>query len=148
MKQIHQVAWKFGTQNLVTTCTLTLKQNLEHFSKYILSKLYYIILKLWKSGIQHFKQCVNWSWNEEVKTIWDNCAKLKDHFEMISKFNLWIWNPIRNWGNFELDFEFISWISKSFRNGPSNMHNYLQIIITFSFQLWFSHCLKYWIPDF
>ena len=101
MKQIHQVAWKFGTQNLVTTCTLTLKQNLEHFSKYILSKLYYIILKLWKSGIQHFKQCVNWSWNEEVKTIWDNCAKLKDHFEMISKFNLWIWNPIRNYPNFK-----------------------------------------------
>ena len=40
MKQIHQVEWKFGTQNLVATCTLTLKQTLEHFPKSILGKLY------------------------------------------------------------------------------------------------------------
>ena len=31
MKQIHQVAWKFGTQNPMTTCILNLRQNLEHF---------------------------------------------------------------------------------------------------------------------
>ena len=41
----------------------------------------------------------------------------------------WIWN----WGHFELDFEFISWISKSFQNGPSTLHSCLQIVITSSF---------------
>ena len=35
----------------------------------------------------------------EMNKLWpfeDNYAKLKGHFEMISKFNLWIRNPIRN----------------------------------------------------
>ena len=31
MKHIHQVAWKFETQNLVVTCTLNLRKNFEHF---------------------------------------------------------------------------------------------------------------------
>ena len=30
-------AWKFGTQNLVVTCTLTLRQHLEYFLKSILA---------------------------------------------------------------------------------------------------------------
>ena len=33
-------AWKFGTQNLVATCTLNLMWNLEYFLKSILGKLY------------------------------------------------------------------------------------------------------------
>ena len=58
--------------------------------------------------------------------------------------NVWI----RNKGHFELDFEFISWILKWSRNGPSTLHNYLQIVITSSFQIWFAHYLKSWILDF
>lgn len=33
-------AWKFGTQNLVATCTLNLSWNLGHFPKSILGNLY------------------------------------------------------------------------------------------------------------
>ena len=58
--------------------------------------------------------------------------------------NGWIWN----WGHFELDFEFISWISKSFRNGPSTLCNCLQMSITSSFQLQFVHRLNRWTLDF
>ena len=55
------------------------------------------------------------------------------------------------WSGFrihKLDFEFISWISKSFRNDPSAWCNCLPMAITSSFQLWFAHCLKRWTPDF
>ena len=45
--KIHQVAWKFRTQNLVI-CTLILRKNLEYFLKSILFMLY-IILKLGES---------------------------------------------------------------------------------------------------
>ena len=45
--KIHQVAWKFRTQNLVI-CTLILRKNLEYFLKSILFMLY-IVLKLGKS---------------------------------------------------------------------------------------------------
>ena len=45
--KIHQVAWKFRTQNLVTY-TLILRKNLEYFLKSILFMLY-IVLKLGKS---------------------------------------------------------------------------------------------------
>ena len=58
--------------------------------------------------------------------------------------SVWIWN----WGHFELGFEFISWISKSFRNGLLALHSYLQMVITSSFQLRFVHCLKCWTLDF
>ena len=55
---------------------------------------------------------------------------------------------IRNWDHFELDFEFISWILKSFRNGFLALCSCLQIAITSSFQLRFVHHLKYWTSDF
>ena len=44
-----------------------------------------------------------------------------------------------------MDFEFISWISKWFRNAPSALRNFLQMTITSPFQLWFTHHLKCWI---
>ena len=47
-----------------------------------------------------------------------------------------------------MDFEFISWISKSFRNDPSTWCSCIQIAITSSFQLQFTHYLKHWTPDF
>ena len=40
----------------------------------------------------------------KMKKLWpfeNNCTKLEGHFEMISKFNLWIRNPLRNDTNFE-----------------------------------------------
>ena len=62
----------------------------------------------------------------------------------MSRISGWIWN----WCHFELDFEFISWISKSFWNGPSTLHSCLQMAITSSFQLRFVHYLKHWTPNF
>ena len=47
-----------------------------------------------------------------------------------------------------MDFEFISWILKSFRNGLSTLHSYFQMVITSLFQLQFAHCLKCWTLDF
>ena len=42
--------------------------HLEHFLESI-SCILYVVSKLGKSGIQRFKRCVNWSWNEEIITI-------------------------------------------------------------------------------
>ena len=54
------VAWKFRTQNLVVTYTLTLMTN---FGK--LPRVYFrhtnIILNLGKLGVQRFKRYTNWS---------------------------------------------------------------------------------------
>ena len=55
---------------------------------------------------------------------------------------------IRNWCNFEVDFEFINWISKSFWNDPSTLCSCFQMAKTSSFQLQFAHRLKHWNPDF
>ena len=93
--------WKFGTQNLVATCTLNLKSNLEYFPKSILYILYNIS-NIGKSGVQCFKQFTNWSKNKEVTTIWRQWTKLEGHFEMISKFNLWFRNSTYE---FEIHFE-------------------------------------------
>ena len=49
--------------------TLTLRTNLENFLESIIYILY-IISKLGKSGVQHFKRFANRSWNEEVMAIW------------------------------------------------------------------------------
>ena len=70
------------------------KTNLEHFIEsiiYILS----IISKLGKSRVQRFKQCANWSWNEEVMVIWRQLHQVGEKFR----------NPLRNWGK---------WISQPF----------------------------------
>ena len=67
--KIHQVAWKFRTQNLVATYILTLRTNLEYSLESILDILY-IFSKLKKSGVQCFKRYTNRNWNEEVMTIW------------------------------------------------------------------------------
>ena len=106
MKQ-DSVAWKFRTQNLVIAYTLNLRTNLEHFIESILY-IIYIILKLGKSEVQNFKHYANWSWNEEVMAIWRQLHQVggsfRNDFEiqlMISKFNLWIRNPLRNDTNSE-----------------------------------------------
>ena len=87
-------------KNLMTVYTLNLRINLEYFSKSILYMLY-IVSKLRKSGAQRFK-CVQIG--AEMKKLWpfkNNYAKLKGHFEMNSKFNLWIRNSLWNDANFE-----------------------------------------------
>ena len=94
MKQIHQVAWKFWTQNLVGTYTLTLRQNLEHFLKSILSILYIISMGIQESNASNGVQI-----RVEIKKLWpfeDNCAKLKDHFK-IQLMN-------SKWPNFEFTY--------------------------------------------
>ena len=55
------------------------KTNLEHFIEsiiYILS----IISKLGKSRVQCFKQCANWSWNEEAMVIWRQLQQAENEF--------------------------------------------------------------------
>ena len=98
MKQ-DLAAWKLELKNLMTLYTLTFRTNLEHFLESIIYILY-IVSKLGKSKVQRFKWFANRSWNE-VWPFEDNCTKLEGHFEMISKFNLWIRNPLRNDTNFE-----------------------------------------------
>ena len=48
MKQ-DPTTWKFATQNLVATCTLILRTNLEYFSKSILVILYFFEAQEFKS---------------------------------------------------------------------------------------------------
>ena len=60
----------------MTLYTLTLRTNLEHFLKSIIYILY-IVSKLGKSGVQRFKQCTNWSWNEEVIAVWRQLRKVE-----------------------------------------------------------------------
>ena len=55
------------------------------------------------------------------------------------------------WSGFrihKLNFEIISWISKSFRNDPPTWCSCLQMAITSLFQLQFANRLKRWTPDF
>ena len=55
---------------------------------------------------------------------------------------------IQNWCHFEVDFEFMSRILKSFRNDPSTLCSCFQMAITSLFQIWFAHHLKRWTLDF
>ena len=55
-------------KNQMAIYTLTLRKILEHFLDSILY-IIYIISKIRKVGVQHFKWCANWSWNEEVMVI-------------------------------------------------------------------------------
>ena len=73
------VAWKFITQNLVATYTVTLKTNLAYFLKSILD-IPYISLKLRKLEVQYFKWCINRSWNEEVMAIWRQLHQAERQF--------------------------------------------------------------------
>ena len=94
-------------KNLMSLYTLTLRKNLEHFLESIIYILY-IVSKLGKSGVQHFKRFANRSWNKEVMAIWRQLHQVGGSFRndleielMISKFNLWIRNPLLNDTNFE-----------------------------------------------
>ena len=65
----------------------TVRHVLEHFLELKLFILY-IILKLRKSGIQCFKRCMIWIWNEEVMAVWRRlckaerkcCSRTKFHY--------------------------------------------------------------------
>ena len=93
MKQ-DSATWKFETQNLVATCTLIFRKNLEYFLKSILGILY-IFLKIKKLGVKCFKWCTNRSWNEEVMAIW---RQTMQSWRVISK---WFRNS-----NYEFEIQF------------------------------------------
>ena len=80
MKQ-DSTAWKFRTQNLVTTYTLTLRINLEHFLESILDILYiFRSSESQKSNASNGVQI-----RVAMKKLWsfeDNCTKLKGHFKV------------------------------------------------------------------
>ena len=54
-----------------TPFRLLLDTFLEHFLELKLC-IPYIFLKIRKSGVQCFKRCAIWIWNEKVMTIWKN----------------------------------------------------------------------------
>ena len=88
-------------KNLMTLYILNLRTNLEHFLESI-TYILYIVSKLGKSKVQNASNSLQI--RAKMKKLWpfeDNCTKLEGHFEMISKFNLWIRNPLRNDTNFK-----------------------------------------------
>ena len=68
-KEIHHDAILHGNAKsshaMRNSKNSSFKENFEHFLEYIVYILY-IILNLGKLGVQRFKQCAIWSWNEEV----------------------------------------------------------------------------------
>ena len=95
MKQ-NSIVWKFGTQNMVATYTLTLRKNLEYFLKSILGMLYVIsiawkvrsptfqmVYKLelkWRS-YDHLKITMQ-SWRIILKWFRNSTYEFEIHFEM------------------------------------------------------------------
>ena len=74
---------------------------LEHFQELKLCILY-LISKLGKSGVQLFKRCANWSWNEEVMAIWRRT--LKENASVAQHLNEF--NTITNQlSSIEIDFD-------------------------------------------
>ena len=76
--------------------SLLLDTFLEHFMELKLC-IPYVVLKLRKSGVQCFKRCAIWIWNEEVMAIWKNpishlhgwivpCAKFSHNTSLCAKF--------------------------------------------------------------
>ena len=50
-----------------------ISQLLDTFLKYFLELklcIPYVVSKLGKLGVQHFKRCMIWIWNEEVMSVW------------------------------------------------------------------------------
>ena len=57
------------------------KENLENFLESN-SYMLYIISKIRKLGVQRFKRCAIWSWNEKVMAIWMRLHKAKEEFRI------------------------------------------------------------------
>ena len=57
------------------------KENLENFLESN-SYMLYIISKIRKLGVQRFKRCAIWSWNEEVMAIWRRLHKVEEEFRI------------------------------------------------------------------
>ena len=88
-------------KNLMVIYALILRTNLEHFLESIIY-IHYISFR--SSGSQESNSSNGLQIGAEMKKLWpfeDNCTKLEGHFEMISKFNLWIQNPLWNDTNFK-----------------------------------------------
>ena len=86
------------------------RATIGHISRnFIESILYilYIVLKLKKLGVQCFKRCANWSWNEEVMSVWRQLHQ-----------------AVRKFRNCEMSCEMKSTCEIS--QGVSQLRNYLQ----------------------
>ena len=88
-------------KNLMVIYTLIFRTNLEHFMESILYILY-SVLKLKKSGVQHFKQCANWSWNEEVMAIWRQLHQVEGSFRNDFEIQLMNSKSTLKWHQFEI----------------------------------------------
>ena len=57
-----------------------------------ISFVLYVVSKLGKSGVQHFKWCANWSWNKEVMAVWRQLHQAVRNFAATK----WAakWNPL------------------------------------------------------
>ena len=88
-------------KNLMVIYTLTLRKNLEHFLELILY-IRYIVSKLGRSWVQHFKQCANRSWNEEVMVIWRQQHKVKGSFWNDFKIQLMNSKSTSKWHQFQI----------------------------------------------
>ena len=84
-KEIHHEAILHGdaksSQAMRNSKDSNCKETLEYFMESIVYMLY-IILKLGKLGVQRFKQCAIWSWNEEVMANWRQLHKAKKEFRI------------------------------------------------------------------
>ena len=82
-KEIHHEAILHGdaksSQAMRNSKDSSCKETLEHFMESIVYMLY-IISKLGKSGVQRFKWCAIWSWNEEVMANWRQLHKAEKEF--------------------------------------------------------------------
>ena len=83
MKQ-DLVAWKFRTQKSNGNIYSDFKEKFRDFSRvHFIHTIYRF--KAWKSRVQWFKGYANWSWNEEVMTIWRQIHKTE------------FWNDLSTW---------------------------------------------------
>ena len=88
-------------KNLMVIYTLTLRTNLEHFLESILYILY-IVSKLWKLEVQHFKRCANQSLNVEVMAIWRKLHQAGGSFRNDFEIQLMNLKSTSKWHQFRI----------------------------------------------
>ena len=93
--RLSKFAWKFGTQNLVATCTLTLRQHLEYCPKVHFGQIVYHF----HQTIYHFEALevrnpiLQTMFKSELKR--GSCVHLKktgQRGKQSSKLITWVWN--------------------------------------------------------
>ena len=69
-----------------TSISLLLDKFLKHYLELKL-RIPYLVSNLGKSGVQSFKRCTIWSWNEEVMVVWRQARKAEREFR--SRDTIW-----------------------------------------------------------